>query len=144
MPGPGAGDQGPGLRVPKFIYEEILAHCQREYPKEACGILAGRGQNVAKAFTMTNVDRSAISYQMDPKEQLRVMKQMRQDGQEMLAIYHSHTATAASPSPVDVKLAVYPDVSYVLVSLADRQRPQMRSFRIAEGAITPEELQREP
>lgn len=143
MPGPGAGDQGPGLRVPKLIYEEVLAHCRAEYPKEACGILAGRDGTVAKVFTMTNVDRSAISYQMDPKEQLRIMKQMRQDGHQMLAIYHSHTATAAYPSPVDVKLAIYHEVSYVLVSLADRERPQVRSYRIIDAAIMPEDLQLE-
>ena len=133
--------QGSGLRLPKPLYEDVIAHCQQDYPKEACGVLGGRQGAVAKVFPMTNVDRSAISYQMDPKEQLRVMKQMRQDGHDMLAIYHSHTASAAYPSPVDVTLAVYPEVSYVLVSLADRQQPQMRSYRIVDGAILPEDLQ---
>ena len=105
------------LRIPRAVYEEALAHCRREYPKEACGILAGRGEVAEQVYRMTNIDASPISYQMDPKEQLRVMKQMRQANQTMLAIYHSHTASAAYPSPVDVTLAVYPEAAYVLIAL---------------------------
>ena len=90
---------------------------------------------------MTNTEESPVSYQMDPKEQLRVMKQMREAEQEMLAIFHSHTASEAYPSPVDVSLAVYPEVSYVLVSLTDRAHPAIRSFRIEDGAIAEEDIQ---
>ena len=77
-----------------------------------------------------NVQDSPIGYSMDPKEQLQVEKQMRQRQQRLVAIYHSHTATPAYPSPVDVRLAVSPDVSYVLVSLKDPERPDVRSYRI--------------
>ena len=129
------------LRLPKPLYEEVIAHCQREYPKEACGILAGNDHVVNDLYPMTNVDQSPISYQMDPKEQLRIMKQMRVRTQEMLAIYHSHTASAAYPSPVDVTLAVYPDVSYVLVSLRDQAKPEVCSYRIQESVISREDLQ---
>ena len=124
-----------------MLYEEIIAHCQREYPKEACGLLGGDEHVVEQAYPMTNLDASPVSYQMDPKEQLQVMKQMRQAHQELLAIYHSHTASAAYPSPVDVSLAVYPEVSYLLVSLADRGSPTASSYRIVEGRIIPEALQ---
>ena len=129
------------LRISKTLYEEVIAHCQREYPKEACGILAGKSGVVAQAYPMTNVDASPISYQMDPKEQLQVMKRLRQSRWEMLAIYHSHTASAAYPSSVDVSLAVYPDVCYVLVSLKDRAHPQMNSYRIEGGVIVRDDLQ---
>lgn len=129
------------LRVPRALYLEVIAHCRREYPKEACGILAGREGLVEQVYPMTNMDASPISYQMDPKEQLQVMKRMRQTNQEMLAIYHSHTASPAYPSPIDLQLAGYPEVSYVLVSLADRLNPSVRSYRIVNGAVTPEDLQ---
>ena len=128
------------LRIPKKLCDEVIAHCRREYPKEACGILAGRHGSVEQVYPMTNLDQSPISYQMDPKEQLQVMKRMRQANQEMLAIYHSHTASAAYPSPVDVRLAVYPDASYVLVSLTDQAHPEMRSYRIQDGVVTPDDL----
>ncbi|MBI1992025.1 MAG: M67 family metallopeptidase, partial [Candidatus Omnitrophica bacterium] len=121
------------------------AHCRRQYPKEACGVLAGatqppagQGADVVAVYPMTNVEDSPIGYAMDPKEQLRLEKTMRQRGQRMVGIYHSHTASAAYPSPVDVRLAISPDLSYVLVSLQDRAHPDVKSYRIEGAAITPE------
>ena len=87
---------------------------------------------------MTNVENSSIGYSMDPKEQLQLEKQMRSRGQRMLAIYHSHTASDAYPSSVDVRLAISPEVSYALVSLKDQTRPAFKSYRI-EGSRIDEE-----
>lgn len=130
------------LSFSKTLYHDIIAHCQQAYPKEACGLLAANADGrIGQIYRMTNIEDSAISYAMDPNEQLRVMKQMRQQGQAMVGIYHSHIASEAYPSPVDVHLAVYPEVSYVLVSLQDRDRPAIRSYRIVDGTITPEDLQ---
>ena len=140
MSGHEAGGEGRGLRISRQLYEEVINHCRREYPKEACGILAGHVGLVQQVYPMTNVEDSPIGYSMDPKEQLQVMKQMRQAGQQMLAIYHSHTASPAYPSPVDVKLAAYPDVAYLLMSLQDRAHPQIHSYRILEGQISQDDL----
>ncbi|MBI3324305.1 MAG: M67 family metallopeptidase [Candidatus Omnitrophica bacterium] len=129
------------LRIPQALYDETVSHCRSEYPKEACGMLAGRGGSVEAVYRMRNVDESPISYAMDPKEQLQVMKRMRQANQEMLAIYHSHTASDAYPSPVDVRLAVYPDVAYVLVSLKRPDQPAVHSYRIIDGQISQDDLQ---
>ena len=129
------------LTISKVLYDQIIAYCQSRYPKEGCGLLAGRAGLIEQVYPMTNVDDSPIGYSMDPKEQLRVMKQMRQANQEMLAIYHSHTTSAAYPSPVDVRLAVYPEVSYVLVSLKDQAKPEVHSYRIQDGVITREDVQ---
>ena len=122
-------------------YEAVIAHCRSRYPKEACGILAGKNDVVQQIYPMTNVEDSPIGYSMDPKEQLQVEKQMRQHGQAMVGIYHSHTATAAYPSSVDVSLAISPEVSYVLVSLKDQRRPEFKSYRIDGSTITLEGVQ---
>ena len=121
-------------------YEEIIAHCRTHYPKEACGILAGNGSVVSQVYPMTNVEDSPLGYAMDPKEQLLVEKQMRRRQQRMVGLYHSHTATDAYPSSVDVSLAISPDVSYVLVSLKDRQRPVLKSYRIDGTTVSEEEV----
>ena len=127
------------LTIPNALYEELIAHCRSRYPKEACGILAGRDQ-AEQAYPMTNVEDSPIGYSMDPKEQLLVEKQMRRRNEQMLGIYHSHTATDAYPSSVDIRLAISPDLSYVLVSLKDQQRPVLKSYRINGATVTPEEV----
>ena len=118
----------------------MVAHCEGQYPKEACGYLAGAhtGGPATQVYPMRNVEDSPIGYAMDPKEQLRVETLMRQRGQRLAAIYHSHTATEAYPSSVDVRLAISPDVSYVLVSLKDRARPVVRSFHIDGRTVTEE------
>ena len=128
------------LRISRLLYDEVIAHCKREYPKEACGILAGEGGIVTQGYPMRNVEESPIGYSMDPKAQLLVEKAMRTAKQRMVGIYHSHTATDAYPSSVDVRLAISPDVSYVLVSLKDRARPDLKSYRIDGTTITPEEV----
>jgi proteasome lid subunit RPN8/RPN11 len=132
------------LRIPRALVETMVAHCQRQYPKEACGILAGRQDMVEAVHPMTNVEDSPIGYSMDPKEQLAVEKQMRQRGHRMIGIYHSHTATEAHPSSVDVRLAISPDISYVLVSLKDRQAPVVKSYRIQGTTSIPEPVVIEP
>ena len=90
---------------------------------------------------MANTENSPVSYLMSPKEQLQVMKQMRVDQVDMLAIVHSHVASAAYPSSHDVAMAFYPDVAYIVVSLADRAKPEAKSFLICDGKITEDSLQ---
>ena len=129
------------LSLSRTIYEMMIAHCRREAPKEACGLLAGVGGAVTKIYPMTNADNSPISYTMDPLEQLRAQKAMRADGVELAAIYHSHTASPAYPSPTDITLASYPDACYIVVSLAEPMRPVAKAFRIVEGQVAEDDLQ---
>lgn len=130
------------ISIPKAVYRDMVEHAQSGYPNEACGILAGRSADgrVERFYAMRNADESAISYFMDPKEQLQVFKKMRQDGVEMVGIFHSHVASEAYPSQKDVRLAFYPEVSYLIVSLSDRQKPVLRSFRIEREKVQEEEV----
>ena len=129
------------ITIPKMIYGQMVDHAKKEYPHEACGILAGAAPGaVSIFFPMKNTDHAAISYFMDPKEQLLVFKDMRKKNVEMLGIFHSHVASEAFPSQKDVRLAFYPDVSYLIVSLSDLTRPVLRSFRIVEEKVTEEEI----
>ena len=132
------------LKLSKALHEEIIAQCRSRYPKEACGILAGDKGQVVNVYPMRNVEDSPVGYSMDPKEQFAVEKQMRVKGQRMLGIFHSHTATDAYPSSVDVGLAISPDISYVLVSLKHPQQPVMKSYRIDGAQVTEEPVGVEP
>ncbi len=133
-----------GLVIPRTLYDQVIAHCRSRYPKEACGLLAGDDAwRVAQVYPMTNVEDSPVGYSMDPKEQLMIEKQMRIRKQRMLAIFHSHTASDAYPSSVDVSLAISPDISYVLVSLQDREQPVFKSYRIDGTTITEEPVRLE-
>ena len=129
------------LTIPKSIRDDIIAHAREGFPLEVCGILGGQGGSVSATFRMTNTDASNEHFMMDPKEQFAVVKELRARGLEMAAIYHSHPETPARPSEEDIRLALTPDVSYVIVSLADPGIPVLRSFRITAGLVEPEEVE---
>lgn len=128
------------MKINKAYLSEMIQHCQKDYPNEACGILASKDGKIETIYRMTNADKSSKTFFMGPKEQLKVMKEIRNLGLEMVGIYHSHPETEAYPSEHDVELAFYPEVSYVIVSLKDKNSPNIRSFKIEEGKITEEEL----
>lgn len=128
------------LRLKKEFLNRMIEHSKKRYPNEACGILAGRGGRVEKIYEMNNIDKSPSTYFMDAKEQFKAIKDMRNTGLEMLGIYHSHVASQAYPSAHDVEMAFYPEVSYVIISLKNRDNPSIRSFKIKDGKISEEPL----
>jgi proteasome lid subunit RPN8/RPN11 len=121
--------------------EEMICHARREYPNEACGLLAGKDGRVEKVYQMTNADHSPVTYRLDPEEQFRVLMEIEEEGWELLAIYHSHSHSPAYPSATDLELAFYPDSLYLIISLADRARPIIRAFRIVEEMIEEERVE---
>lgn len=108
----------------------------REYPLEACGLMAGSpGSNeIVRFFACRNVDQSARVYTLDPGDHLRAERCAEDEGLEIRGVMHSHTHTEAYPSPTDVAAAPDPDWHYLIVTLK-RETPEMRTFRIRQGHI---------
>lgn len=130
------------LSLSKEKAKELVEHSKREFPNETCGILAGKNNIVTKVYKMRNTSEAPTTcYLMDPREQFQVFKEMRSSGIEMLAIYHSHASIPAYPSQRDVKMAYYPEASQVIISLADFNKPDVRSFKIVEGKIEEEKIE---
>lgn len=128
------------LNISKDLLNNIIEHVRQELPNEGCGLLAGKDGKVAKVYQMTNTDKSPVTFFMDPGEQFVAMKDMRQLDLDMVGIYHSHVAAPAYPSPRDVRLAYYPDVFHVIVSLAPGESQEVRAFKIRDGTIYEEKI----
>jgi proteasome lid subunit RPN8/RPN11 len=130
------------LRLSKDLYFEMVAHCIKGLPDEACGLLVGAygGDEATHLFPMRNAAASAMVYELDPKEMLGVDRQAQALGADIMGVFHSHTHTDAYPSPTDVAQASDPGWHYVLVSLRDTH-PVVRSYLIVDGTITEEEVQ---
>ncbi len=132
------------LTIKREYLDSIFEHCTGGFPNETCGILAGRCGRVEKVYSMTNAKPSPVYYEMDPDEQFRVMKDIREKGLMMIGIYHSHPSGPAYPSHVDVERAYwpgtlypnYPDAVYLIVSLMDRANPIVKGFSIIKGTVT--------
>jgi proteasome lid subunit RPN8/RPN11 len=127
------------VELPEDFVDRIVEQARNEAPNEACGLVAARGGAPERLIPMRNADESPVTYRLDPREQLQVFNQLEDEGLDLYAIYHSHTASEAYPSATDIRLALYPEASYVLVSLADQQ-PVLRAYRILDGDVTEEEL----
>ncbi|MDQ2836805.1 MAG: M67 family metallopeptidase [Actinomycetota bacterium] len=131
------------LRLSTEIRDAIVAHARRDHPDEACGVVAGAAgsDRPSRMIEMLNAERSPTFYQFDSMEQLRVWNAMDDADEEPVIIYHSHTATEAYPSRTDISLANEPTAHYVLVSTADPDTADFRSYRIVDGAVTEEPVE---
>lgn len=117
-----------GLRFPRSLADEMIAHLEGERPNEGCGLVAGHNGSVSKVIRMTNAAGSPMRYALDPKEQFTAYRLIETESLELAGVFHSHTHTEAFPSPTDVRLASE-DVPYIIVSLAEAPAV-IRAFRI--------------
>lgn len=133
------------LRVTQEQLKQIIAQARTEAPNECCGMLAGRGDVVEAVLPGRNRDRSPTTYFMHPEDQLCAFREMDKRGWELVGIYHSHPQTEAAPSRTDRARAVdgdgqplFPGTQYVIVSLRDESRPQVRAYRLTGNEFTEE------
>jgi proteasome lid subunit RPN8/RPN11 len=129
------------LRMGRRAYAEMIANCWAGLPLEACGLLAGTATgddaDAGACYPTGNAAASARVYTVEPKGLLRADRDAEERGLALVGVFHSHTHTAAYPSPTDVAQAPDPGWHYVLVSLADGP-PTVRSYRIVGGNISEE------
>jgi [CysO sulfur-carrier protein]-S-L-cysteine hydrolase len=128
------------MRIPKAIYEELLEHAREDAPNECCGLIGGEDGVAKTVYRARNAEASPLRYNLDPQDQFRIMTEMEERGEELAAIYHSHTGSPAYPSQTDINLAAYPDALYLIVSLAEGEK-DLRGFRIMDGEVTEVDLE---
>jgi len=139
------------LTIDRAIRDAIVEHARRDHPDEACGVVAGPvgSDQPARFVPMLNAAMSTTFYEFDSTDLLRLYREMDDNDEEPVVIYHSHTATEAYPSRTDISLAQEPGAHYVLVSTRDGAHlpgadqsgdVDFRSFRIVDGQVTEEEV----
>jgi [CysO sulfur-carrier protein]-S-L-cysteine hydrolase len=128
------------MRIPRELVDEMVAHAREDAPNECVGMLGGDDGEARTLYRAANAEASPLRYSIDAAEQLRLMREIEEAGEELVAIYHSHTRSAAYPSQTDVNLAGWPDAVYLIVSLADADSPDVRGFWIRDGEISDAEL----
>ena len=128
------------VRLDRGYVDEIVAHAREEAPNECCGIIAGQDGRAVKLFRAINAEASPYRYEVRSDDLFRINKEIEDSGWDVLAIYHSHIAAEAYPSPTDIRLAAWPQAYYLIVSLADQASPVLRAFRIRDGRVSEEEL----
>ena len=139
------------MRIPRAEVEAILTHARSGYPFEVCGILLGRGPNGARrveaAVAVPNRETEAprVRYQIAPEDQIRIQREARDRGLEVVGYYHSHPDHPARPSETDRRIAaegLSDGVIYVVVGVEGGQQatPTAWVFRDSTQAFDSEPL----
>ena len=135
------------LTIRQDLVDAMVAHARADHPDEACGVIAGTaGTHRPERFIpMVNAARSPTFYEFDSMDLLRLYRDMDDNDEVPVVVYHSHTATEAYPSRTDVSYASEPEAHYVLVSTretgAEDGPYELRSYRIVDGVITEEPIE---
>jgi [CysO sulfur-carrier protein]-S-L-cysteine hydrolase len=128
------------MHIAASVVGEIIEHARREAPSECCGLLVGQDESIERAVPTRNAAASRSRYLVDASEHFALIRELRGTGREIVGAYHSHPASAAIPSPTDIAEAWSADFVYVIVSLEEEARPDVRAFRIAQEKYVTVEL----
>jgi len=129
------------ITLTKAHADELFAHAREANPNECCGLIGGTADRVAQSvYRLRNVAANPlVTYEAAPEDLFKAQRSMRERGELLLAIYHSHPRAAEPfPSETDVRLAYYPTAVYLIVGLGN-QEPELKAFHISEkeGAWQP-------
>jgi len=125
-------------------YDQLIAHARREAPRECCGLIGGRDGRAIAVYEIPNTRKNNLNYLMEPQALYDALHDIEGRGLQLVAIYHSHPETEAYPSATDIADSywgddpdspLYPGVVYVIISLADPERPVVRGFYIESAQV---------
>ena len=128
------------MRISRALLDELIEHARTEAPNECVGIVTVRDGVAQRVIRATNAAASPLRYELDPRELFRIHETIDDSGDDLGAIYHSHTRSAPEPSQTDINLAFYPEAVYIIVGLAGGE-PDVRAFRIVDGEVRQTELE---
>lgn len=123
------------LQLTQAQVAALYAHAQRDAPAECCGLLGGVNHTITTIYPLTNTaTRPLVEYSAAPAELFAAQRTMRERGETLLGIYHSHPRQAAPlPSLTDIRQAFYPTAVYFIIGLGGNA-PVLRAFRLDSNA----------
>lgn len=124
------------IQIPRKITTQLLHLAQISPDTEVCGLIGGKNGLPTHCYPVTNTaDQPQQRFLLDAKQQITALAQMRERGEELFAIYHSHPTAPAQPSAMDLELAAYPEALYLIISLNTKGVLEMRGFRLEQGSF---------
>jgi len=125
------------LKIGRKEYEALRQHGEETYPNECCGLLLGRTNgdervvaSIARAGN-TRTDSAHNRYNIDPKDYIRIQKEGRERGEDVIGFYHSHPDHPAHWSSTDLSEAHWSGYSYVITSVDKGKAAITNSFELS-------------
>jgi proteasome lid subunit RPN8/RPN11 len=138
------------LKLSETAYEQVRKHGEETYPYECCGVLLGLfkdGANEVQAVMRagnTRTDSAHNRYQIAPQELVRIQRQAREQGLDIIGFYHSHPDHPARWSSTDLAEAHWLGCSYVITSVEQGAAKQTHSFFLNGTAEEDKQFEDEP
>ena len=130
------------MRIARALLDEIVAHAVRDAPNECCGVIAGRDGTASAVHATENVVASPFRFEIDGLALMGLIDRFEADGDELAAIYHSHTRSEPYPSQTDLNFAaLWPGVEWLIVGVPKNGEPTVRHYRIEDGRVSEVELE---
>lgn len=121
------------VQIPRTLVNQLLHQAQLSPAQEICGLIGRRGEQ-SECYPIENVATDAsVLFALNASEQLAAFKSMKQKGQTLFAIYHSHPSSPPVPSDIDIEEANYSDALYLIISLNTKGVLEMRGFYLNSG-----------
>ena len=128
------------MRICRDLYAQLVEHALLEAPKECCGLIACRDGEAVRVHPCANAADSEYRFEIDGTEQWNYTMKMAEEGLQLGAIYHSHTHAEPYPSTLDIMMAAYRDVLYIIVGVAAEEPVatpgRVHAFTIRDGQVT--------
>lgn len=119
------------IQIPRKITNQLLHLAQISPDIEVCGLIGSKNGLPSSCYPVKNTaELPRLRFQLDAKQQISAMAKMRDQGEELFAIYHSHPTAPATPSITDLELASYSEAFYLIISLNTKGILEMRAFKI--------------
>ncbi len=119
------------IQIPRKITNQLLHLAQISPDLEICGLIGSKNGLPTSCYPIKNTaEQPHQRFLLDAKQQISAMSKMRDNEEELFAIYHSHPTAPATPSATDLELAAYPDALYLIISLNTKGILEMRGFKI--------------
>ena len=121
----------PDIQIPRKLTNQLLHLAQLSPDLEVCGLVSSLNGVPSHCYPVANVaEHPQQRFQLDAGQQISAMAKMRELGEDLFAIYHSHPSAPALPSTHDLEEATYPEALYLIISLNTKGILEMRGFKI--------------
>jgi proteasome lid subunit RPN8/RPN11 len=129
------------MKIARSLLDQIVDHARRDAPDECCGLVGVSDGRATSAHAVENTVRSPLRFEMDGMELFRTIEAIEDRGDELGAVYHSHTRSEPYPSQTDINFSVnWPGIEWIIVGLTGDE-PDIRSFLIEDGNVRQVELE---
>jgi len=122
------------IAIPRKIIQDLLHHAQQTPNEEVCGLISSQNKMPLRSYPIKNsADKPETFFSLDAQQQIQAMAEMRNNDEQLFAIYHSHPTAPAIPSQADLEQANYPEALHLIISLNIKGIMEIRGYQIQEN-----------